>query len=579
MSLQRDPAVVAAAAARREALEGRWRTWVPRSIPQFLDVVAAAHPERPYVITDGRVWTYGDIAAESIRLAAGLAAQGIGPGDHVAVDLANFPATVALKYATGRLGAVSVSINFLLREQELGYVLRQSRAKLLITMDRFRDLDYLAALDGLAPGWEDGRQSGLPDLRAVFVHPTGQADRPRGRTLADLVEAGRSIADAEVLERTRSVDPQSVSDLLYTSGTTGAPKGAMLVHDAVLRTAYASAYTRAFDDGHRICFAMPIYHVFGYVEATMAVPFVAGAICPRVVFTAPDMLGAVQAHRIDELMGVPAMTGPMLEEARANSYDLSSVRAVFSSGATHPPGMFAALREAFGAQNVFTAYGQTETTASTTCLQPGDPLEAAQGTLGCQKPAGIAGDPTLGGVLAVYRAVDAAGNDVPAGEIGALIVRGPIVSRGYYDKPAETAELIDPEGWLRTGDLGSIDADGYLCLTGRQKESYRCGGELVLPSEVEAVLLEHPAVAAAHVVGIPHERMGEVGCAWVVPNDPGALDGEDLTAHCAARLARFKVPAVVLFAKVDELPMTSTGKVQKFVLVERALREIGQSRN
>jgi fatty-acyl-CoA synthase len=160
-----------------------------------------------------------------------------------------------------------------------------------------------------------------------------------------------------------------------------------------------------------------------------------------------------------------------------------------------------------------------------------------------------------------------------------LIVRGPIVSRGYYDKPAETAELIDPEGWLRTGDLGSIDADGYLCLTGRQKESYRCGGELVLPSEVEAVLLEHPAVAAAHVVGIPHERMGEVGCAWVVPNDPGALDGEDLTAHCAARLARFKVPAVVLFAKVDELPMTSTGKVQKFVLVERALREIGQSRN
>jgi fatty-acyl-CoA synthase len=397
--------------------------------------------------------------------------------------------------------------------------------------------------------------------------------------LADLVEAGRSIADAEVLERTRSVDPQSVSDLLYTSGTTGAPKGAMLVHDAVLRTAYASAYTRAFDDGHRICFAMPIYHVFGYVEATMAVPFVAGAICPRVVFTAPDMLGAVQAHRIDEVMGVPAMTGPMLEEARASSYDLSSVRAVFSSGATHPPGMFAALQETFGAQNVFTAYGQTETTASTTCLQPGDPLEAAQGTLGCQKPAGIAGDPTLGGVLAVYRAVDAAGNDVPAGEIGALIVRGPIVSRGYYDKPAETAELIDPEGWLRTGDLGSIDADGYLCLTGRQKESYRCGGELVLPSEVEAVLLEHPAVAAAHVVGIPHERMGEVGCAWVVPNDPGALDGEELTAHCAARLARFKVPAVVLFAKVDELPMTSTGKVQKFVLVERALREIGQFRN
>jgi len=577
MSVERDPAVVAAAADRREALEARWQRWVPRSIPQLLDLVAAAHPDRPYVLTEERVWSYADIAAESIRMAAGLAAQGIGPGDHVAVDLANFPETVALKYATGRLGAVSVSINFLLREQELGYVLRQSRAKLLITMDRFRDLDYLAALDGLAPGWDSGEQTGLPDLRAVFVHRTGQGGRQRGRTLADLIEAGRSISDAEVLARTRSVDPDSISDLLYTSGTTGAPKGAMLVHDAVLRTAYASAYTRTFGDGYRIGFAMPIYHVFGYVEAMMSVPFVAGAICPQTIFNAADMLTAVGTHRLDEIMGVPAMTSVLLQEARTNPYDLSSLTAVFSSGAVHPPGMFAAFKETFAVEHLFTAYGQTETTASTTCVQPGDPIEILQSTLGCHKPAGIAGDPALGGVLAVYRAVDADGNDVPAGQIGALIVRGPIVSRGYYDKPVETAELLDADGWLRTGDLGSIDADGYMRLTGRQKESYRCGGELVLPTEVEGVLLEHPAVAAVHVVGIPNERMGEVGCAWVIPNDPVAIDPDELIAHCKARLARFKVPAVVLFAKADEIPLTSTGKVKKFVLAERAVQEIAEN--
>ena len=362
--------------------------WQPRTIPQLLDHVAAEHPDRPYVLTDERTYTYADIAAWSIRLAAGLASRGIGPGDHVAVDLANYPETVALKYATGRLGAVTVSINFLLRQQELGYVLGQSRAKLLITMDRFRDLDYLAALDGLAPGWESGarrneRSAGLPDLTGVFVLRTGQAPQGmtclgvRGRSLDELVESGRHITDAEILERTAAVDPHSVSDLLYTSGTTGMAKGAMLEHDAVLRTGYACAYTRAMDDGYRIGFAMPIYHVFGYVEATMSVPWVGGAICPKPSFDAVDMLSSVSRHQLNELMAVPAMTAPMLDEARKaaqseRAYDLSSLTTMFSSGAAHRAGMFAEMKELLGVERLFTAYGQTETTASTTCVMPGD---------------------------------------------------------------------------------------------------------------------------------------------------------------------------------------------------------------
>lgn len=577
-----DLAALAAAQDRRQGLEDRWKVWEPRTIPQLLDVVAAEHPDRPYVLTEERTYTYAEVAAWSIRLAAGLAAQGIGRGDHVAVDMANYPETVALKYATGRLGAVTVSINFLLRQQELGYVLRQSRAKLLVTMDTFRDLDYLAALDGLAPGWESGDFAGLPDLTGVFVHPTGHTSPREGvsrlgmSTLDDLVAAGKDISDAEILARTADVDPQSVSDLLYTSGTTGAAKGAMLTHDGVLRTGYACAFTRAMDDGYRIGFAMPIYHVFGYVEATMSVPWVGGAICPKPTFDAADLLGAVGRHQLNELMAVPAMTAPLLDEARANSYDLSSLVTMFSSGAAHRPGMFAEMKEILGVERLFTAYGQTETTASTTCIQPGDSIEALQTTLGCHKPAGLAGDPELGGVLARYKAVDPEGREVGPNEIGALIVRGPIVTRGYYDKPAETAELIDPDGWLHTGDLGTFDEYGYLRLTGRKKESYRCGGELVLPSEVEEVLADFPGVAAAHVVGIPHERMGEVGCAWIVPADPADQpDPDAVIGFCKERLARFKVPAVVLFTDAAEVPLTVTGRVKKFQLVERAVAVTG----
>jgi fatty-acyl-CoA synthase len=188
----------------------------------------------------------------------------------------------------------------------------------------------------------------------------------------------------------------------------------------------------------------------------------------------------------------------------------------------------------------------------------------------------VAGDPFLGGTLGVYRAVDpATGAEVPPGEIGELLVRGPLVTKGYYNKPEETAAALDAEGWLRTGDLGSFDADGYLTLTGRSKESYRCGGEVVMPIEVETVLEEHPGVRSAHVVGIPHPRMGEVGCAWIVADPAARPDPAELIAYCASRLARFKVPAVVLFTESHELPVTVTGRVQKFRLAERAVAALG----
>lgn len=562
---------------RRAALEARHPAWVPRTTAQLLEVTAAEFPDRPLVLGDDREFTYAEMAAWSARLAAGLMALGVRPGDHVAVDMANLPEVVALKFAVARVGAVSVSINFLLRHEELAYVLRQSGARALITMDAFRALDYLDALDRIAPGWEDdaGGET-LPQLRDIFVLGVG-ADPPRGRPLAELVELGAGVSDAEVAERTAAADPHANSDLLYTSGTTGQAKGAMLRHDAVLRTAYSSAYTRAFADGRRILYALPIYHVFGYIEGLIAALFVGGAICPHPTFVPDKILRDIGKHRIHELICVPAMTTDVLTAARSGDYDLSSLRVMFSSGAAHAPGMFPEMQDVLDVDELFTAYGQTETTASTTCTRPGDPIERLAGTNGCLKPAGVAGDPELDGALAVYKTVHpGTGQTLPVGEVGELVVRGPSVTHGYYDKPAETAAMFTDDGWMRTGDLGIIDEDGYLVLTGRTKESYRCGGELVLPGEIEQVLADHPSVLAAHVVGIPHPRMGEVGCAWVV-SGPERPSSEDLIAYCASRLARFKVPASVLFAEAHDLPVTATGRVQKFLLAQRAVALLEQT--
>jgi fatty-acyl-CoA synthase len=552
---------------RRSALEARHPAWVCRTTAGLLDSVAAGHPDRPFLLTDGAPVTYAAMVAWSERLAAGLLRLGVRPGDKVAVDIANVPEVVALRFAVSRIGAVAVSVNIQLRRDELGYVLRQSRARVLVTMDRFRDLDYLTELDHIAPGWDRrprGRAGGvdLPELREVLVH--GMAGTaPRGIPFTEL-DGGGELAMAP------AGDPGDVSDILYTSGTTGKPKGVQLSHDALLRTAYSSALTRAFADGWRVLFALPLHHVFGYVEGLLAAMFVGGAVCLHATFDPVRMLGDVGAHRIDELICIPSMTSALVSHARAGRYDLASLSTMFSSGGPHPASLWTDTIEVLGVEEVFTAYGQTETTASTVCTRPGDPLDRLTGTNGAPKPAGVAGDPTLGGLLAEYAVRDLfTGADLPRGETGELVVRGPAVTRGYYEKPEETAATFTADGWLRTGDLGHVDDQGYLVLTGRRRDTYRCGGELVMPAEVEHLLMSHPGVADAHVVGIPDNRMGEVGCAWVVLDEGvGSPTAEDLLEYCRERLARFKVPVTIFFCATDELPRTATGKVRKHLLAQ-----------
>ena len=396
------------------------------------------------------------------------------------------------------------------------------------------------------------------------------------RDVAVAVCAPPGQLDAELDARARAVDPTATATIFYTSGTTGRAKGVELSHDQELRSAYGSAYTRAFEDGRRIVFALPLHHVFAYIEGLLASMFVGGAVVCQPAFDPVETLAAIERHRVAEALFVPTMSLAVVEAAAGTEHDLSSLHAVMSAAATCPARLWHQLVERLGVTELVTGYGMTETSAATTFTLPGDPIDVMVETVGRPKPGGVAGDPALGGLLAAYATVDAeTGTPLPDGAPGELVVSGPIVMRGYRDDPEENAIAFDGEGRLRSGDLGRVRPDGYLELTGRTKDLYRCGAESVMPAEVEAVLTERDDVEQAHVVAVPDERMGEVGCAYVVAAAGAQPDPDELIAYCRDQLSRYKVPAHVMLVEAAELPLTASGKVQKFVLAERATGLLG----
>lgn len=565
------------AAERQAALARRFAQWQPMTLHDMLDRACADFPDRPYVLTDERTWTYAEVAAWSKNLAGGLERLGVAAGDRVAMVMANYPEFIALKFAVSRLGAIAVPINMLNRRDELAYVLAQSAAKVLVTMDRFRDNPYLEALDSLAPGWEQaGGGAALPALRHVVVFSTGE-----GIARAEALSFAALAAGAEHCEV--PVSPAAVCDIIYTSGTTGPPKGVMLSHDMLTRTAFGAAYARAFEDGHRILFSLPMYHVFGYVEGMLAVPWVGGAIIPQLRFDADASLRAIERHRASDALMIPTMTLALIDAAAAKRhdlqrYDLGSLHFMLASGGRSPERIWQQIRDVLGVRETTTGYGMTETTATAVLTRPDDPMRrllTTNGRLRDVGPAGSSGqgDPEAGCLLVAYRAIDPeTGAVLPPGTSGELVAKGVGVTKGYYNMPDATTAAFTPDGWLKTGDLGSIDAEGYLSLVGRLKESYRCGGEQVMPTEVEDLLAAHPGVAQAHVVPIADVRMGEVGVAFVVLREGAAVTEAELLDLVSTRLARFKVPRHVLFVTAEQIPITASGRARKFLLSDMAVK-------
>ena len=567
--------LLASVAERQGDLDARYPQWVPKRIDQMLDTAVKAFPDRPYVITDRGEWSYTQISDWSTRVAAGLIKLGVKPGDHVGLLMANYPEFVAAKYGIARAGATCIPINFLNRRHELAYVLRQSDAVALITMDTFRDLDYVADLDAICSGWQSqGGGDEFPLLKNVVMFQTSERALPAGALSFDAL----CDLDTPVLvDPLDTIGGEALADILYTSGTTGEPKGVLLTHDMLLRTAFGSVYGRAFQDGRKVTFSLPMYHVYGLVEGMLAVPFVGGAIIPELTFRPVGTLNTISRHRAEDVLFIPTMTSGLLDayEKDPAAYDLSSLTSMITSGGISPPGIWDRIFALLGEIELTTGYGMSETSGSSTVTAPDDPSERRENTNGKLRTVGAAGRDVEGGYLVRYRVVDTrSGVDVDPGQVGELVCHGPGVTKGYYKKPEETAETIDAEGWLHTGDLGYFDEQGYLVLVGRVKETFRTGGEQVMPKEVEDAIAIRPEILQVHVVALPDPRAGEVGVAYIVAREGYAVDPDEIIAHCEERLARFKVPRHVRVIAIEDVPTTPSGRPRKFLLAERARQEI-----
>lgn len=549
---------------KRAAIARRHPVWTEQALDAYLDRAASEFAGEPLVITDHVNLTYADVAARAHQLGRMLFRRGVVPGERVGMVMANHPIAVPLLFAIWRVGAVAVPMNTLYRPAELEYAIREADCAVVVMMERFGSREYAADLDALVPGWRDGANDSLPTLRTALVLDDAALDA----SVTSPLERGAVPLDL-------CVDPHSPAVIMFTSGTTGFPKGVMQTHDNLLRAAYAGAYHQAFDRGRRAVFSLPLYHGFGLVVGLLSGLIVGGAIVPLLKFDPDAILRAIARHRATFLMGVPTMTIALMEQAKARPYDLSSLTAIHSAAAPTPSWVWRDIQETLGCDEIFTSYGQTETTATIICTQPGDPIEIVSSTQGRIVEAGVAGMVEEEGRIAQFKTIDPeTGEDLPWGSPGEICTRGPMNSLGYFRRPDETANIMLPGGWIRMGDLGQFREDGNLFLTGRSKELYKSRGELVSPKELEQLLTGHPAISQAFLIGMPDDRWGECGCAWIVLTPGQAIGAEEVVAFLGERVARYKLPRDVWFIEDQDLPKTGTGKVQKVVLQQMATRLI-----
>jgi fatty-acyl-CoA synthase len=504
------------------------------------------------VLTDNLILTYSDVAEQSKEIADGLLSLGVQPGDRVGMVMANHPEFAVIKFAIARTGAIAVPLNYLYRADELQFVVTDAGCRVVITMTEYGGLRYPEMLRGM---------SEQPIIVLVDTDGSEPTDALTLPTLAALGRRNGGAGDALV------VDPRTGGDMLYTSGTTGSPKGVLVTHDAVLRTAYASALTRAYEDGRRILFSLPCYHMFGYIEGLLSAMYVGGAIIPQTKFSSGSYFEGIQRHRAADILCVPTMAVALLEDPCRGDYDLSSLNAILCGSAPAPVWLWNAIEAEFGVSEIVTGYGMTECGGAMTLTRPEDDLVLTSETVGRPKLAGCAG---VAGTdeLVVYKTLDPeSGDELPPGAEGELVSQGPTVMLRYWNRPAETAAALK-DGWLHSGDLGCVRDDGYIRVTGRSKELYKSGGELVMPKEIEDLLDAHEGVSQSFAVGLHDERWGELGCVVVVRSPGSHVTEAEIIEYCRERLARFKVPKRVVFYRADELPTTPTGKVQKFRLIQ-----------
>ncbi|HEX6518985.1 MAG TPA: AMP-binding protein [Streptosporangiaceae bacterium] len=494
----------------------------------------------------GRRWSYAELAADVDALALGLLDVGIGKGDRVGIWAPNCAEWVLVQYATAKIGAILVNINPAYRVRELEFVLNQSGTKLLVAAQKLKTSDYAAMIDEVRPR--------CPALSGVVLLGTPEWTALQARGAG----GDRSSLERILLDRD---DPINIQ---YTSGTTGFPKGATLSHHNILNNGFFVGELCGYSEADRICIPVPFYHCFGMVMGNLAATsHGACMVIPAPSFDPAATLQAVAAERCTSLYGVPTMFIAELAVPEFDSYDLSSLRTGIMAGSPCPVEVMKQVMTRMSMREVSICYGMTETSPVSTQTRVDDSVERRVSTVG-----------RVGPHLEVKVIDPDSGMTVPSGVPGELCTRGYSVMLGYWEQPDATAGAIDRAGWMRTGDLAVMDADGYVSITGRIKDMVIRGGENVYPREIEEFLYTHPDILDAQVIGVPDPVYGEELMAWVRLR-PGAagLTDEALREFCQGKLARYKIPRYVHV--VDEFPMTVTGKIRKVEMRAQAVAILG----
>ncbi len=513
----------------------------------------------------GLRWSYEALKERVDAFAAGLFALGLERGQRVGIWSPNNAEWVVAQFATAKAGLILVNINPAYRLAELEYALNKSGCTALITAPRFKTSDYLAMLRELAPEIARAAPGNLhaarlPDLRLLIA--IGEEDAQGMLRFDDVSGLARGGERERLLKGAQELQFDDPINIQFTSGTTGFPKGATLTHHNILNNGFFIGEAMRFSASDRLCIPVPLYHCFGMVLGNLAcLTHGAAMVFPSEGFEPLATLEAIEAERCTALHGVPTMFIAEMDHPDFRKFDLSSLRTGIMAGSPCPIEVMKRAVESMNLKEITIAYGMTETSPVSFQSSAEDPLERRVSTVGRVHP------------HIEVKIVDAEGRVVPRGAPGELLTRGYSVMLGYWNDEEKTKEAVDEAGWMHTGDLATIDAEGYCNIVGRIKDMVIRGGENVYPREIEEFLYRHPKIQDVQVIGVPDKRYGEELCAWIRLRQGESASAEEIRAFCQGQIAHFKIPRYIKF--VDGFPMTVTGKIQKFLMREETIRELG----
>jgi len=531
------------------------------TIGNYFDRMVEQFPDNEALVVSHQAirWSYREFQQQVDRLATGLLKLGIQPGDRVGIWGPNSAEWCLTQYATAKIGAVMVCINPAYRLYELEYALNKVECRAIIAAERFKTSEYLEMLQQLAPELASDDPYALtleklPHLQMIIR--MGEASTPGMLNFAAVCELGGPEQQQRLQDLKAELLPDDPINIQFTSGTTGRPKGATLTHCNILNNGYFTAKTMDFTPADRLCIPVPLYHCFGMVLASLAcISTASTAVYPSAAFDPLTTLQVVEAERCTALHGVPTMFIAELDHPEFASFDLSTLRTGVMAGAPCPEEVMKRVMGDMHMEHILIGYGQTEVSPLNHLTKPQDPVAKRIETVGKAFP------------RVEVKVADEKGRPVAIGEKGEICTRGYSVMLGYWNDEEKTRETIDATGWLHSGDIGIMDAEGYVRVAGRTKDMVIRGGENIYPREVEEFLYAHPLIQEVQVFGVPDERMGEEVCAWIKLMPGETLTAEAIKEYCQGNITHFKIPRYIEF--VEDYPMTVTGKIQKFKMREQ----------